>query len=179
MMYVVLVALTVLRTRQPSLRRVGALPLVILGGFFLVCEAPWVFASEEARAATQQTAMLETGALAPADTVEVPRLSPEKAAAYLDATPEAVVVDVRTPEEVAASGRLESALMIDFRAEDFAERAMEALDPEMPVVLYCRSGNRAGRAADLLVSLGFTRLVNAGGFEALRAAGLPTEPHDP
>jgi len=35
------------------------------------------------------------------------------------------------------------------------ERRQEELDPEKKVVLYCRSGNRSKRAADLLASKGF------------------------
>ncbi|WP_369811368.1 rhodanese-like domain-containing protein [Rubrivirga sp. SAORIC476] len=119
------------------------------------------------------------GAIA-SDTVEVRRLSPAETAAYLDATPEAVVVDVRTPAEVAASGRLAGALVLDVNAPDFEARAQAALDVDRPMVLYCRSGARAGQAAQRLARLGFSRLFNAGGFDALAAVGLATEPpsHD-
>jgi len=84
-----------------------------------------------------------------------------------------VYLDVRTPEEFAA-GHLQGATNIDVQAADFHERVGE-LDPEGSYVLYCRSGSRAGAAADMMADMGFTHLVNAGGFDSLAAAGLPTE----
>ncbi len=114
-----------------------------------------------------------------ADTVDVPRLSPAETAAALADVPETVVVDVRTPAEVAASGRLAGAVVLDVTAPDFEARALAALDPDRPTVLYCRSGARAERAARRLADLGFSRLANAGGFDALAAAGLATEPYTP
>mgnify|MGYP002640764169 CR=1 FL=1 len=58
----------------------------------------------------------------------------------------------------------------------FERRALAVLDPGRPVVVYCRSGQRAERAAQILAGLGFTDLHNAGGFEALAAAGLLVRP---
>ena len=51
-----------------------------------------------------------------------------------------------------------------------------------PVLLVCRSGKRAAQAADTLERLGFQNVnVLQGGFEAWKAAGLPThiEEHKP
>lgn len=109
-----------------------------------------------------------------ADTVDVPRLGPAEAAAYLAATPTAQVLDVRRPAEVALSGRLADALVIDVSVPGFERRALAALDPDRPVVVYCRSGGRAGRAARILAGLGFGDLRNAGGFVDLAGAGLAT-----
>jgi rhodanese-related sulfurtransferase len=85
----------------------------------------------------------------------------------------ALVIDVRTPEEFDA-GHLAGARNIDVQAADFRERVGE-LDPEATYVLYCRSGSRAGAAADVMADMGFTEVVNAGGFDSLAAAGLATE----
>jgi rhodanese-related sulfurtransferase len=85
----------------------------------------------------------------------------------------AQVIDVRTPEEFAA-GHLAGARNIDVQAADFHDRVGE-LDPDATYVLYCRSGSRAGAAADMMADMGFTDVVNAGGFDSLAAAGLPTE----
>ncbi|MDT0633062.1 rhodanese-like domain-containing protein [Rubrivirga litoralis] len=115
----------------------------------------------------------------PADSVDVARLSPEEAAAFLAETPDAVVVDVRTPAEVAASGRLAGAIVLDVTAPGFETRALNALDLDRPLLVYCRSGTRAERAARRLAVLGASRLANAGGFDALAAAGLATEPYTP
>ncbi|MEL6616381.1 MAG: TSUP family transporter, partial [Bacteroidota bacterium] len=165
------------RVPQAKLKKGFAVFLVIMGSVILVREAPRAFGVGEAQAAPAPEAVVSRS-LAAADTVVV-ALSPAETATFLSETPEAQVVDVRTPEEVAESGLLEGAMVIDFRGERFAERAAAALDPERPVVLYCRSGNRAGRAAEILAALGFTDLFNAGGFRALASGGLATEPTAP
>ena len=169
------------RVPQGQLKRGFAVFLVVMGVFILGKEGPAALGIEDAQAAPVSAAAVVAapGAIA-SDTVEVRRLSPAETAAYLDATPVAVVVDVRTPAEVAASGRLAGALVLDVNAPDFEARAQAALDVDRPVVLYCRSGARAGQAAQRLARLGFSRLSNAGGFDALAAVGLATEPfsHD-
>ena len=48
-----------------------------------------------------------------------------------------------------------------------------ALDPELPVVAICRSGNRSGKAADLLAAAGVRVHNVAGGMKAWAEAGLP------
>lgn len=85
----------------------------------------------------------------------------------------AAVIDVRTPEEF-ATGHLRGATNIDVQAADFHERLGD-LDKDASYVLYCRSGGRAGAAADMMTDMGFTDVVNAGGYDTLAAAGLPSE----
>lgn len=84
----------------------------------------------------------------------------------------AVVIDVRTPEEF-ASGHVADARNIDVQADSFRAEVDE-LDREATYVLYCRSGARADAAGQLMREMGFTDVVNAGGFEDLADAGLPT-----
>ena len=158
------------RVPQARLKRGFAVFLVVMGVFILWREAPAALALPEAAAAPLAPAAL------PRDTVEVPRLSPSEAAAYLEATPEAQVLDVRRPAEATLSGRLERAVLLDVSVPGFQRRALAALDPNRPVVVYCRSGRRAERAAQILADLGFSDLHNAGGFEGLAAAGLPVRP---
>lgn len=97
-------------------------------------------------------------------------VAPAEATSLIDAG--AVVIDVRTPEEFAA-GHLQGAENIDVQAADFHERVGK-LDPDATYVLYCRSGSRAGAAAQMMTDMGFTDVVNAGGFDTLAAAGLPS-----
>ena len=85
----------------------------------------------------------------------------------------ATVIDVRTPAEF-DSGHLAGATNIDVQAADFHERVGE-LDREGTYVLYCRSGARAGAAAEMMLDMGFEDVVNAGGFDTLASAGLATE----
>lgn len=82
------------------------------------------------------------------------------------------LVDVRRADEV-AEGHLEGALFAEVTAPDFEARIRSlALDPEAPVFLYCRSGNRSGVAARILRDLGYAQAVNIGGYDDLVSAGL-------
>lgn len=85
-----------------------------------------------------------------------------------------VLIDVRTPEEVAA-GALEGALHLDVQDPDFDARVAE-LPRDEAYLVYCRSGNRSAQAIERMRALGFDDLVDGGAFEDLAAAGLPTTP---
>lgn len=102
---------------------------------------------------------------------QVPTVDAARAQSLVDDG--ATVIDVRTPEEFAA-GHLQGATNIDVTAADFHERVGE-LDPDATYVLYCRSGSRAGAAAQMMAEMGFDDVVNAGGYETLAASGLPSE----
>ena len=81
----------------------------------------------------------------------------------------ALVVDVRSADEF-ASGHIEGALNIPH--DQIAKRMGElGSDRARKIVLYCRSGKRAGVARDELVASGFTAVANAGGYEDLKAFG--------
>ena len=86
----------------------------------------------------------------------------------------AYLVDVRTPEEY-KEGHLAYSKNIDIKAADFKTQVSK-LDRSKPVYLYCRSGNRSGKAADTLQTLNFKAAYNIGGFADLKTAGLPAEP---
>jgi rhodanese-related sulfurtransferase len=90
----------------------------------------------------------------------------------IDMSTVAAVIDVRTPEEVAA-GSLHGALYIDIQGPDFASQ-MNELDKSANYVVYCRSGNRAGQAIEWMTQNGFTgTLTNAGSLaDAAAATGL-------
>jgi len=80
--------------------------------------------------------------------------------------PETVLIDVRTAEEF-DQGALSGAIRIE--TPDLAERiAGIAPDRDVPIVLYCRSGRRSSAAQDLLQDMGYSRVINAGGYEQLR-----------
>ena len=83
-----------------------------------------------------------------------------------------VILDVRTPEEY-AEGHLEDSILVDFYDEDFADQLAE-LDPEVPYLLYCRSGNRSGQTRAIMDDLGFTNVADVdGGIQAWTAGGHP------
>lgn len=84
-----------------------------------------------------------------------------------------VILDVRTQEEF-DEGHLEGAIMIDFYRDDFAEQLAQ-LDPEVPYLLYCRSGNRSGQTTATLSDLGFLNVADIdGGILAWNDANLTT-----
>ena len=79
----------------------------------------------------------------------------------LKTTPDAVLLDVRTPGEVAA-GKLKGAKIIDFYDPSFAT-TVSKLDKEKPYFIYCRSGVRSANACRMMHKMGFTKLFNLSG----------------
>ena len=63
------------------------------------------------------------------------------------------LVDVRTPGEY-ANGHLPDAININVNDADFEEQATQ-LNKARPVAIYCRSGNRSKRAANILTNMGY------------------------
>jgi phage shock protein E len=85
----------------------------------------------------------------------------------------AAVIDVRTVEEW-NEGHLEGAVRMGIADADFTAQ-LATLDPAADYFIYCRSGNRAGQAIDIMRGLGFTGdLVNGGSVSnAAGMTGLP------
>ena len=69
------------------------------------------------------------------------------------------VLDVRTPEEF-VTGHVPGAVNIPY--DQVAARLAE-VPKDKDVVLYCRSGRRAGMAAEVLAANGYTRLKHLEG----------------
>lgn len=67
------------------------------------------------------------------------------------------LVDVRTAKEF-DEGSIENALNIDFFLKERFSDEFDKFDKELPIYLYCRSGNRSRMAAKILDSLGFTKI---------------------
>lgn len=74
-----------------------------------------------------------------------------------------VILDVRTPQEFNQI-HLDGATNIDFLNPDFRTR-VEKLDRNKSYVVYCHSGNRAGKAEKLMKSMGFKDVKNVGGVK--------------
>lgn len=84
------------------------------------------------------------------------------------AEPNVVILDVRTPEET-AEGMIEGAEQLDYNADNF-EAEIEKLDKEKTYLVYCRSGNRSGKACALMAEKGFKNLYNMkGGYRLFTA----------
>ena len=84
----------------------------------------------------------------------------------------AAVIDVRTPEET-SMGYLEGAQLFDIQNPGFMGN-LATLDPAADYYVYCRSGNRAGQAIEIMQQSGFAgELVNGGSLEnAANQTGL-------
>jgi phage shock protein E len=82
----------------------------------------------------------------------------------------ALLLDVRSAEEF-ATGHLDRAenIPVDEVEGKLAEIASKVGgDKSKPVVVYCASGGRAGRAKTTLEKAGFSNVTNAGGYKDLR-----------
>jgi rhodanese-related sulfurtransferase len=72
------------------------------------------------------------------------------------------LVDVRTPAEYDA-GHIKGAKLIP--VDEIANRAASELpDKSASILLYCRTGIRAGNAAQTLAGMGYTKVYNFGGI---------------
>ncbi len=87
--------------------------------------------------------------------------------------PDFVILDVRTPEEVAA-GYIENAINIDFYSETFRDE-LDRLDKDKAYLIYCRSGGRSGNTLNIMEGLDFREVYDvSGGMIEWEAEGLPT-----
>lgn len=88
-------------------------------------------------------------------------VEPDTAATIIAENPEAIVLDIRTPEEY-SEGIIEGAINIDFYEASFADQ-LDALDKDATYVVYCRSDNRSGQAMDTFAELGFQQVTEIDG----------------
>lgn len=88
------------------------------------------------------------------------------------------LVDVREMAEVRASGKACGALVIPLgllalKADPKAPDAL--LAPGKPIAVYCASGGRSGRAAQMLGRMGYGPVWNIGGLCDWQAVGGQVE----
>jgi rhodanese-related sulfurtransferase len=83
-----------------------------------------------------------------------------------------VVLDVRTAEEY-ADGHIERAVNIDYKKDDFMDRAKAALPTGKTIAIYCRSGRRSANAASMLAPEGYVLVNLKGGIIDWQNAGMP------
>ncbi len=74
----------------------------------------------------------------------------------------AIVIDVRTPGEVASGYITGATVFADINGSDF-EAQMSKLDKNKTYIVYCRSGARSSSASDYMVKNGFTNVYNLSG----------------
>ncbi len=150
------------------LRRCALLTLVLAGLIFAAgactsgvqpAAAPQGNPSDQAAGAVAEPATVNT------------KIAPADYQTQFGAGAEHLLLDVRTPEEF-ASGHIAGAVNIS--VEQLAGRLSE-VPQDKPVVLYCRSGNRSGQAAQILEQAGYTQIYDLGGIVAWAEQGYPVE----
>ncbi|HBR12542.1 MAG TPA: sulfurtransferase [Chryseobacterium sp.] len=76
------------------------------------------------------------------------------------------LIDVREPLELEMDGNIEEAQNIPLG--ELEDRKQEVLNLAGPIVFFCRSGNRSGKAVDYFKSEGLTEVYNGGGYKDLK-----------
>jgi rhodanese-related sulfurtransferase len=100
------------------------------------------------------------------------KLSPTEFKAQL-AKDNGFLMDVRTPEEYMKES-IKGAKLCNINDENFGA-ILEMLDKTRPVYVYCETGVRSAKAADMMVKEGFKKVVHLeGGLAAYKAAKLET-----
>lgn len=86
-------------------------------------------------------------------------LTQEQWVAQLKEDNNAVILDVRTANEV-AEGMIPDAMHMDiYKGQAFIDE-LENLDKSKNYYVYCRSGNRSGQACGIMNQLGFENAYN-------------------
>lgn len=95
-----------------------------------------------------------------------------KGFAELIQNPDVQLLDVRTAEEY-AEAHLDKAINIDVKKQGFIDQAVERLDTNKVVAVYCRSGRRSANAAEMLAEKGFKAFNLEGGIIAWKNEQMP------
>lgn len=86
------------------------------------------------------------------------------------------LLDVRTEYEYQNQNHLKNAVNINIDGNNFGEEALNSLDKNKPVFVYCAAGGRSKLAMDSLNKMGFTEIYNLkGGITNWKAAGKAVE----
>jgi len=76
----------------------------------------------------------------------------------MEESKEAIIVDVRTPQEFQA-GHIKGAILVP--VQQLSQLAGSSMpDKNKPYLIYCRSANRSGVAVKQLAQMGYTDLTN-------------------
>lgn len=155
-------------SQTPRSKRLG---LLISAALIVVVGAGMVINAIVSGSATLSTSasIVVDGAARPQ--VVSQRIDP---AGYMErlAPTDHVLLDVRTPAEF-AGGHIPGAINIS--VETLASR-LDELPTDLPIVVYCRSGNRSVTAAQILTNAGAAPAIyDLGGILAWQSQGLPVE----
>lgn len=74
----------------------------------------------------------------------------------------AILIDVRTSEEY-NTDHIENAINVNSETIKYTIKKYVD-DYNTPVIVYCQSGRRSAKSADILVNLGYTKVYDMGGI---------------
>ena len=113
---------------------------------------------------------------------EVPKIDVRQAAQRVEVN-KAILIDVREPSEWKETGVAAPAVLLAKSDFDGTREAWQPFLKKHPpssgvtLILYCRSGRRAGAVGEALAEMGYA-VANAGGLNDWEAAGLPKRQPD-
>lgn len=142
------------RTHTPSVRRMATVVAALV-----------LFLGACSGSSDKDDAASSTTTVAPTSAIRV--LPPDDFAEFVDAHPDAPLVNVHTPYEGHIDGTDDFVVFDEIGAWDGLPE-----DKDAPFVLYCRSGNMSATASDTLAALGYTDIIDLeGGMNAWTASG--------
>ena len=90
------------------------------------------------------------------------QITMDEAVAMMAQESDYIILDVRRPDEFAA-GHIPNAINVPNETIGTA-KILERPDKNQLIMVYCRSGRRSKEAAEKLVKLGYTNIVEFGGI---------------
>ena len=91
-----------------------------------------------------------------------------------------VFVDVRDSAAIADTGTIAGAYriprgLLEFKADSESPLHDAAMEKDAQIALICAAGGQAALAGKTLIDMGYTNVVNIGGFKDWKAAGGAVE----
>ncbi|MGH9807142.1 MAG: rhodanese-like domain-containing protein [Terriglobia bacterium] len=120
------------------------------------------------------------GAMVADAKARIENLSPAAVAKEVEAG-DALLVDLREPEERAQNGTIKGSVaaprgMIEFYADPTTPYHRPEFQFDRRIILHCASGGRSALATDTLTKLGYTRVGHLdGGLKAWKEQGFPVQ----
>jgi len=82
--------------------------------------------------------------------------------------PNTIVLDVRTPAEI-AQGKIPGSFDLDIQNPEF-KAEVNKLDKAKTYLIYCKAGGRSGRACSIFKDAGFEKIYNLeGGYDGWKS----------
>ena len=101
-------------------------------------------------------------------------LPPKKYQEKFTKTEDKLIIDVRTPGEV-ANGKISGAVNINYNSPQF-KNEISKLDKDKTYFIYCAVGGRSSGARRVMNQMGFNKVYDLqGGISAWLSQGMPVE----